>query len=222
VQLIEPLDCPPPSQVRVLADALRYSAIELFAARALEWADYQLTDSDVSPVAKLCERLGGLPLAIELAATKLDQYSPATLLDSLDHRFNLLRNEDPAAHRRHRTLWATLDWSYRLLSADEATIFRLVSLFSGAFAQEDVAIMAQVVGYDAYHTTVAMGGLVAKSFVAAEVDEDSLRYRLLDCARSYAAERLSQDPLDREGIVASHISSSRYWKDSGRKGPTTS
>lgn len=195
VHLIAPLDYPRTAEVRRLADALNYSAIELFTSRALEWADYQLTDSDVPAVGTLCEKLGGLPLAIELAATKLHQYSPATLLDSLDQRFSLLRNEDPTAHRRHRTLWATLDWSYRLLSADEATIFRLVSLFAGVFAQEDVVVMAQVVGCDAYHTTLALGGLVAKSFVAAEVDDDSLRYRLLDVARAYATERLSQEAI---------------------------
>jgi len=198
VQLIEPLDYPSTAAMRALPEALRYSSIALFATRALEWADYPLTDSDVPAVATLCQKLGGLPLAIELAATQLGQYSPATLLESLDRRFSLLRNEDPDAHRRHRTLWATLDWSYQLLSAGEATIFRLVSLFSGTFTHEDVAAMAQVVGFNAYQTTVALGGLVAKSLVAAEVDEDTLRYRLLDWARVYAAERLSEDPLAHE------------------------
>jgi predicted ATPase/DNA-binding winged helix-turn-helix (wHTH) protein len=195
VQLIEPLDYPPTSQVRPLEDALRYPAIELFATRASEWVDYQLTEGDVPAGATLCEKLDGLPLAIELAATQLDRYSPATLLESLDRRVGLLRNENPAAHRRHRTLWATLDWSYQLLSSSEAMIFRLVSLFAGTFAQEDVVAMAQVAGYNAYQTAVALGGLVTKSLVAAEVDEDSLRYRLLDCARVYAAEALSRDPL---------------------------
>jgi predicted ATPase/DNA-binding winged helix-turn-helix (wHTH) protein len=195
VQLIEPLKYPPTSQVPALAEALRYSAIALFAARALEWADYPLTNGDVPSVAALCEKLGGLPLAIELAATKLEQYSVHSLLESLDHRFSLLKNENPSAHSRHRTLWATLDWSYQLLSAGEAMIFRLVSLFSGTFAHEDVATMAQAVGSDAYQTTVALGGLVAKSLIAAEVDEDSLHYRLLDVARVYAAERLSEGPI---------------------------
>jgi predicted ATPase/DNA-binding winged helix-turn-helix (wHTH) protein len=198
VQLIQPLEYPPTLLVPALSDALRYSAIELFATRASEWTDYTLTDGDTAVVARLCEKLGGLPLAIEIAATKLDQYSPASLLDSLGQRFSLLKNEDPVAHRRHRTLWATLDWSYQLLSASETRIFRLLSLFSGAFAHEDVATMAQVVGADAYQTTVALGGLVAKSLVAAEVDEDSLRYRLLDVTRIYAAERLRQEPIAHE------------------------
>ncbi|HEX4268294.1 MAG TPA: winged helix-turn-helix domain-containing protein [Steroidobacteraceae bacterium] len=195
VQLIEPLKYPAARSVRALVDALRYSAIELFAARASEWTDYQLSDHDVVALATLSEKLGGLPLAIELAAAKLDQYSPASLLESLDQRLSLLRNEDPTAHHRHRTLWATLDWSYRLLSVHEAMIFGLVSLFAGYFRQEDVVVMAQVVGYGAYQTTVALGGLVAKSFITAEVDDDSMRYRLLDVARVYATERLDQEPI---------------------------
>lgn len=193
VQLIEPLEYPSAATVRELSEALRYSCIELFATRALEWAEYQLTDDDLPAVVTLCERLGGLPLAIELAAAQLDRYSPAALLESLDRRFSVLRNEDPRVHRRHRTLWATLDWSYQLLSVGEATIFRLLSVFSGPFVQEDVAAIAQVVRYEPYRTTVALGGLVAKSLVAAELDGDCIRYSLLDCARVYAAERLSQE-----------------------------
>ncbi|HEY5755204.1 MAG TPA: winged helix-turn-helix domain-containing protein [Steroidobacter sp.] len=194
VQLIEPLAYPSSSTVQALNDAMAYSSVELLATRALEWADYQLTDEDLPAVIALCEKLGGLPLAIELAAAKLDRYTPAALLESLDQRFNLLRNDDPAVHRRHRALWATLDWSYQLLSPEEATIFRLLSVFSAPFTQEEVAIMAQVVRYNPYQTTLALGGLVAKSLIAAELDVDILRYRLLDCARAYAADKLSQEP----------------------------
>ena len=197
VHLIEPLTNPP-SNVRALSDAMAYSSVELLATRALEWADYQLTDEDLPAVIALCEKLDGLPLAIELAAAKLDHYRPAALLESLDQRFNLLRNDDPAVHRRHRALWATLDWSYQLLSPGEATIFRLLSVFSAPFTQEEVTAMSQVVRYDPYQTTSALGGLVAKSLVAAELDDEILRYRLLDCARAYAAEKLDQEPSAEE------------------------
>jgi predicted ATPase/DNA-binding winged helix-turn-helix (wHTH) protein len=192
VQLIEPLTYPSSGNVETLSDGLGYSSFELFTVRALEWADYTVTESDVASVATLCERLGGLPLAIELAAAKLDEYSPATLLKSLDPNLSVLRNEDPGVHPRHRTMWAMLDWSYQLLSASEADIFRLIALFSGAFAQEDVAAMAQKAAYSPYQTTVALGELVAKSLVTAEVAGDSLCYRLLDCVRAYAVERLDE------------------------------
>ena len=81
----------------------------------------------------LREALDGLPLAIEIAAAKLDQLSPLELLESVGPRLIQLRNDDEAMHPRHRTLWATLDWSYQMLSIEEATIFRLLSVFAGSF-----------------------------------------------------------------------------------------
>jgi predicted ATPase len=82
------------------------------------------------------------------------------------------------------------------LSTQESTIFRLLSVFAGSFEWADVAGMARLVHYDPYQTTVALGGLVAKSLLSAEIAEEQLRYRLLDSTRCYAAERLQQDPLE--------------------------
>lgn len=198
LQRVEPLAFPPRAQVRTASEALAYSSVELFALRALEAADYRLVDGDAAVVASLCEALDGLPLAIEIAAAQLDQFSPTELLNSVGRRFSELRNDGADTHSRHRTLWATLDWSYQLLSTQESTIFRLLSVFAGSFEWTDVAGMARLVQYDPYQTTVALGGLVAKSLLSAEIAEEQLRYRLLESARSYAAERLLQDPLARE------------------------
>jgi predicted ATPase/DNA-binding winged helix-turn-helix (wHTH) protein len=198
VQRVEPLAFPPMVGVRGASEALAYSSVELFAMRALEAADYRLIDRDAQVVARLCEALDGLPLALEIAAAKLDQFSPAELLDSVGRRLIELRSDDEAMHSRHRTLWATLDWSYQLLSSKEATIFRLLSVFTGSFEWSDVIGMARLVQYDPYQTTVALGGLVAKSLLTAEIDGEQIRYRLLETVRCYAAERLLQDPLARE------------------------
>ena len=198
VQRVEPLAFPRRSQVRSASETLAYPAVELFAVRALETADYRLLDADATVVASLCEALDGLPLAIEIAAAKLDQFSPTELLNSVGRRLSELRNDDAATHSRHRTLWATLDWSYQLLSTQESTIFRLLSVFAGPFEWADVAGMARLVQYDPHQTTVALGGLVAKSLLSAEIDGEQLRYRLLESVRCYAAERLLQDPLARE------------------------
>jgi predicted ATPase/DNA-binding winged helix-turn-helix (wHTH) protein len=198
VQRVEPLAFPPMVGVRSASEALAYSSVELFAMRALEAADYRLVDRDAQVVARLCEALDGLPLAIEIAAAKLDQFSPAELLDSVGRRLIELRSDDEAMHSRHRTLWATLDWSYQLLSSEEATIFRLLSVFTGSFEWSDVTGMARLVQYDPYQTTVALGGLVAKSLLTAEIDGEQIRYRLLETVRCYAAERLLQDPLAQE------------------------
>ena len=173
-------------------------SVELFVLRAIDAADYRLADGDVSAVADLCEALDGLPLAIEIAAANLDRFTPADLLRSFGRRLGELRNDDEDRHPRHRTLWATLDWSYQLLSPQEAATFRLLSVFAGSFDWDDVTRMARLVQYDPYQTTLALGGLVAKSLLSAEIDGDQLRYRLLDSARSYASEALQRDPLAEE------------------------
>jgi predicted ATPase/DNA-binding winged helix-turn-helix (wHTH) protein len=195
VQRVEPLAFPDPLQVRSASVALAYPAVELFALRALDAADYQLIDRDVNAVASLCKALDGLPLAIEIAAAKLDQFSPVELLESVHRALGELRNDDEALHRRHRTLWATLDWSYQLLSSEESMIFRLLSVFEGFFEWTDVTAMAGLMRFDASQTTIALGNLVAKSMLSAEMHAEQLRYRFLESARCYAAERLRQDSI---------------------------
>jgi predicted ATPase/DNA-binding winged helix-turn-helix (wHTH) protein len=195
VQRVEPLAFPPRAEVRSVSEALAYPSIALFALRALETADYRLTDEDTYAVASLCEALDGLPLAIEIAAAKLDHFSSAELLNSVSTRLKELRNEDDGTHSRHRTIWAMLDWSYQLLSTQESTIFRLLSVFAGSFEWTDVTGIARLVQYDPYQTTVALGGLVSKSLLSAEIDGEQLRYRLLESTRRYAAEKLLQDHL---------------------------
>jgi predicted ATPase/DNA-binding winged helix-turn-helix (wHTH) protein len=197
LQRVEPLAIPERAKVRSASEAMLYPSVKLFALRAFEAADYRLIDSDAQATASLCEALDGLPLAIEIAAAKLDQFSPSELLNSLSRRLSELRNGN-STHSRHQTLWATLDWSYQLLSMQESTIFRLLSVFAGSFEWSDVAGMARLVQYDPYQITLALGGLVAKSLLSAETDGEQLRYRLLECTRSYAAERLLQDPLAQE------------------------
>jgi predicted ATPase len=173
-----------------------YPSVELFTLRALETADYQLVDNDaLIVVASLCKALDGLPLAIELAAAKLDQFSPTELLNSVAHHLSKFRNYNDVSHPRHQTLWAMLDWSYQLLSTQEAALFRLLSVFAGSFKWPDVASMAQLVQYDPYQTTAALGGLISKSLLSAEIDGDQLSYRYLETVRCYATERLAKDPV---------------------------
>ncbi|MCW6511523.1 ATP-binding protein [Lichenifustis flavocetrariae] len=218
LQRVEPLAFPQRTQSLTAGEVLAYPAVALFALRALETADYLLADGDVQVVARLCEALDGLPLAIEIAAAKLDQFSPAEVLESVGPRLTALRNDDEGTHPRHRTLWAMLDWSYRLLSPEESTVFRLLSVFAGSFEWAEVAGMARLVAYDPYQITMALGGLVSKSLVTVGIDGEHLRYRLLESARRYAAESLLQDPLAREaqrhhaqGVLATFERSEAEW-----------
>ena len=194
-QRLEPLSYPGKDEVRTAQDALSYPSIALFATRAIEACNYRLVDADVPVVAALCGALDGLPLAIEIAVAKLDEFTPSELLDSVCRSIQHISNRHPDAHSRHRTLWDTLDWSYRLLSADEASIFRLLSVFAGAFEWADVAYMARLLDFQPHQTTVTLGGLVSKSLLTAEAHGETICYRLLESARHYAGEALLQDPI---------------------------
>ena len=119
---LAPLACPAADAPITAALALNYSAVALFSARAGERAGYVPTDEDAATVGAICRRLDGVPLALELAATRLDSLSPADLLELLQISLAPLGQDDVATPIRHRTLLATLDWSYRLLSDTEAAI----------------------------------------------------------------------------------------------------
>jgi predicted ATPase/DNA-binding winged helix-turn-helix (wHTH) protein len=192
---VDPLACPRHDQVRSASEAMSYPAVELFVQRARETGRDGLVDADLFVIASLCEALDGLPLAIEIAAAKLAELSPLELLDSLKPRLAGLRNDDESAHARHQTLWALLDWSYRLLSAQEASVFRSLAVFAGSFEWVQAVAMARVGGFDPHTITMTLGRLVAKSLLSVEGDGDQIRYRLLESAKAYAAEVLGHDDL---------------------------
>ncbi|NEJ11182.1 transcriptional regulator, partial [Rhizobium leguminosarum] len=146
-----------------------YPSVELFVQRAIESADYQLADADAPAIAALCDALDGLPLAIEITVAKLNEFTPSELLNSVSRSLYAIPNAHQGAHPRHQTLWATLDWSFQLLSADEANIFKLLSVFAGTFEWPDVAYMARLLDYKPHQITVALGRLVSKSLLTAEI-----------------------------------------------------
>ena len=115
-----------------LDDLAQSAAVELFVRRA-EAANraFALTSSNAAEIAEIAMRLDGLPLAIELAATRIKVLSPATLLTRLEHRLPLLTGGPQDLPARQQTLRATLDWSHDLLSAAEQALFRRLSVFAG-------------------------------------------------------------------------------------------
>jgi predicted ATPase/DNA-binding winged helix-turn-helix (wHTH) protein len=199
LQRLEPLACPHKGEVRTARDALSYPSVELFLQRAIESANYQLADADAPVIAALCTALDGLPLAIEITVAKLNEFTPSELLNSVSRSLYAIPNGYQGAHPRHQTLRATLDWSFQLLSADEANIFKLLSVFAGTFEWPDVAYMARLLDYKPYQITVALGRLVSKSLLTAEIKGEAVCYRLLESTRHYAYEALLKDP------VACHI-----------------
>ena len=160
-------------------------AATLFVQRAASSAGLTLAPGDPD-VAELCERLDGLPLAIELAAAQLRHLTVGELLARLDDRLGILVGGRPRVGTRHATLAGTIEWSFDLLSAGSRQMFERLGVFPAEF---DLAT-AQAVspGHDAVATTNLMRDLVAKNLVVHEPGTG--RYRLLETIRLFAAHRL--------------------------------
>jgi len=137
---LEPLALPDPED---LAEAARAEAVALFTDRARSAdARFALTGETTPTVARLVARLDGMPLAIELAAARVEALGLTQLLDRLDDRFALLAGGNRTAPSRQRSLAATVEWSYQLLAETERTVFRAVSVFPGPFTLEAAEAVA--------------------------------------------------------------------------------
>ncbi|HVS49262.1 MAG TPA: LuxR C-terminal-related transcriptional regulator [Candidatus Dormibacteraeota bacterium] len=165
-------------------------ALQLFEARGqLVSPGFKVATPNREPVSQICDRLDRLPLAIEMAAARLDMMSPRELLSNLNDRFRFLTSGTRNAPDRQQTLAATIDWSHRLLTGEEARLFRRLSIFQGGFTLEG----AQAVCADGPEVDVIglLGGLVQKSMVVADrLDDDSTRFRLLESQHAFALDRL--------------------------------
>ena len=172
---------------------MRYEAVRLFAERADAAAPgFVLDDRNAGDVARICLRLDGLPLALELAAGRTGALSPAMIAERLDDRFRLLATGSRGAPTRQQTLAATLDWSHELLEDPERVLLRRLSTFAGSF---DLAAAESVGGgddLDVRETAHVLARLVEKSLVAVEGQDPVRRYRLLETVRLYARERLDR------------------------------
>jgi predicted ATPase/DNA-binding winged helix-turn-helix (wHTH) protein len=188
-----PLDCPPDGSEQTAHAVLRYPSVQLFvrcvAARA---GSFVLTDEEAPFVAEMCRKLDGIPLAIELAAGQAAALGIKSTVALLASRMGLLRLSHRTAVPRHRTLKATLDWSYDLLSDAEKIVFRRIAAFVGHFTLEGARHVAGELGTDTGEIFDAIAGLVEKSLIATRTDETQAQYRLLYTTRAYALEKLEE------------------------------
>jgi len=152
---LAPLAVPPASSEMTAAEALRFPAVELFAqyARAGELS-YRISDSDAAIVAQTCAKLDGLPLAIELAATRVQLLGLRGLADRLDDRFRILTKGRRRAHPRHETLGAMIDWSYEMLSSDEKAAWRRVAMRRFTLGQ-NITKQRQSICWSAWSISIA-------------------------------------------------------------------
>jgi predicted ATPase/Flp pilus assembly protein TadD/DNA-binding XRE family transcriptional regulator len=167
-------------------------AIELFAERARA-ADrrFALDDEQTAIVGEICRRLDGLPLAIELAAARVNVLTPAVLSKKLEERFRILSGGDRSALPRQKTLRALIDWSYDLLTQDERRLLRRLSVFSGSWTFEAATTVCSDERSDPAAVFDQLAALLEKSLVDVEFNSDGLRYRLLESTREYAREQLA-------------------------------
>jgi len=174
------------------ADRLAGSAaVQLFVERACAvMASFGLTAENQADVAELCRRLDGIPLALELAAVRIDSMTPAEMVHHFEHRFQLL-GVDREHAGRHQTLRGAIDWSYQLLEKNEQTLFSRLSVFAGGWTITTARSVATGSGLDEPTVLDGLVDLVRKSMVGAEGVATTTRYRMLESLRRYAHERLA-------------------------------
>jgi len=175
--------------VSSLGDA---DALHLFESRArLVSPGFKIETPNLDPVDQICQRLDRLPLAIEMAAARLDMMTERELLSNLTESFRILTSGTRAAPERQQTMIGAIDWSHRLLMEGEARLFRRLSVFRGGFTLE----AAEAVWVDRQDPDLIalLAALVQKSMVVADrLYDGSSRYRLLESHLDYAAERLRE------------------------------
>jgi predicted ATPase/DNA-binding winged helix-turn-helix (wHTH) protein len=183
---LRPLALPPPSATEIAG----FGAVALFVERA-RYADrdFALDARNAGGVAEICRHLDGIPLALEMAASRLPLLGVNQLRANLDERFRLLKADQHLGEIRHRTLRDTVEWSHGLLDQSDKRVFRRLAVFAGTFSLDAAAAVSGADDADRWDIVDILGRLTDKSLLTLEHGEQP-RYRLLETLRLYARERL--------------------------------
>ncbi len=169
----------------------RTSSVQLFIDRAaLVRPGFMPDEAETECISRICERLDGLPLAIELAAARTRMMSPAAIAAAVEDRFRLLTGGGRTAQPRQQTLEASVAWSHDLLDEPERALLRRLSVFNAGFTLEAAEVVCAYDIVDRYSVLDLLGRLVDKSLVQADDPASKSRYRLLETIRHYARDRL--------------------------------
>jgi predicted ATPase/DNA-binding winged helix-turn-helix (wHTH) protein len=223
VYRLDTLACPPEDLEVLGPPALSFPAPRLFIERAAaSGARLELSDADLAVVVRICRKLDGVALAIELAARRVEAYGLEQTETLLDRSLTLLLLGRRSPTPRQRTLQATLDWSYQLLSQLERAVLRRLAVFVGHFTLD--AALAVVTGADIDQSQAlnAIENLVAKSMVATRPIGAMMRYRLLDTTRAYIL-NVAIDGAEATDLAVRHATYYRRWlEQSGGEWPMLS
>jgi predicted ATPase/DNA-binding winged helix-turn-helix (wHTH) protein len=215
VYRLEPLECPPDDAALTAAVARTFPATQLFFERALaSGAQLDFSDAEAAIVVSICRRLDGVALAIELAARRVEAYGVHQTAALLDQRLTLLWIGLRGAPPRQKTLRATLDWSYGLLSEIERLVLRRLAVFVGHFTLDAALAVINSTNLDQTAIFNAIDSLVAKSMVATRPIGAMVRYRLLDTTRAYALE-IGIGDTEVADLAVRHATYFRQWLEQG-------
>src|SRR5712664_278037 len=221
VHQLNPLAFPPDDEPLTAACALTFPAVQLFVERAAaNGSGFELNDADAPIVGKVCRKLDGIALALELAAGRVGVYGIKGIASLLDSPCRLLWRGRRTASSRHQTLSAMLDWSYNLLPETERMVLRRLSVFVGAFSLGAAQFVAAGNILEREQVAEAIAGLVTKSLVAVETNRTGTLYRLLDTTRAYVLAKMV-DSGERNAIAQRHAIYYREFLERIEIGPLT-
>ena len=205
--VVGPLSFPNPADLPALDELLSYPAIELFVLRARAmWTNLPLDEASMQAIARICARLEGLPLAIELAAARVKLLSPQALLERLEHSLSVLTQGGLDRPARQQTLRATLDWSHELLSRDEQAVLRRLGVFAGSCELEAAEAICGDPGDMSASLLDLFSSLIDKSLLlTVNSSTPRPRVRLSETVREYALESLVASG-ELEAIEEAHAS----------------
>ncbi|HKX19504.1 MAG TPA: tetratricopeptide repeat protein [bacterium] len=193
VHRVSSLSAPDTRRPCPIGELREFEAVRLFVDRAaLSRPGFELTEDNAPMVGLICAHLDGIPLAIELAAARLNSLPVDAIAARLDSRFRLLSGGTRTALSRHQTLRAAMEWSYDLLSDPQRRLLCALSVFAGGFTLEAAQALGASDQADEMEVLELLGRLVDKSMVQLETPAGSARYRLLETVRDFARVKLAE------------------------------
>jgi predicted ATPase/DNA-binding winged helix-turn-helix (wHTH) protein len=201
---LAPLKFPPPATELTPQEAFAFPAVELFVDRAMANSQgFELNAASVQTICSICRQLDGIPLAIEFAASRIEELGLAGVANRLNDRFSLLTKGRRSALARQRTLRGAMDWSYELLPEAESAILQRLSLFAGSFPLEAAQAVAAFGAFTKSAIEDGVSNLVAKSLLSIDRDQERDQYWMLETTREYVRGKLEQS-AERPNLVRRH------------------